>query len=1677
MLAVCKSYQIHNSYSLSNNENYYFRTPVKNQLHHHMATIKKFFLPVVLLIITSINVTAQSSYNNNWIDYSKTYYKFKVGTFGKDYEGQPVRNGVVRIYGNVLAASGLGSIPAEQLQLWRNGQEIPIYVSKAVGTLSAADYIEFWGEAADGKPDKDLYRDPSYQLNDYWSLETDSAAYFFTQNWGDNKRLESTNNDVAGATIKADKNFVHTISKSFREMVNPGFGAATGKERLYSSSYDKGEGLTSQYSGYAVGWAMPKLYLDKDANQPMTLKTIIAGAGLQTRSILIYSKSGGIYDSIGGMSLNFYGTLSKTFPGISNDVVRDDAPEFTLYDMNFYTDGDNIVLSQMQLSYTRKFDMGGASNFEFTLPASDTGRLIKLSNFASNGAVPVLYDIDNGKSYVAVTETGAGLFDFLLQPSTKPYHLALVRGDGSDATNITSIEKRNFTDFSKINNQGNYLIITNPVLMGSEPADNYVEQYRQYRTSAAGGGYIAKVIDITDLEDQFAFGIKRHPLAIKNFLRFARNAGSIKPGFAFLIGKGLDYNAYRLNETDPVVEQTSLVQTFGIPGSDNLLSSNDYDPVPATPIGRLSAISTKEVGDYFAKVKQYEQAQQDPIQTVANKGWMKNVLQLAGVNDATLGVTLEGYLKNYKSIISDSAFGANVTNYSKSGDASDYQREVVNFTQTFNNGSALVMYFGHSSSTNLDFSLDNPANYNNAGRYPMFIVNGCLAGNIFDYSSSRPTTLSTISEKFVLQPQRGAIGYLSTSSFGVVDYLNTFTTEFYNSMSKRQYGKGFGIVVQDAISSALNIRGVSDFYARIHAEQYTFHGDPALRMNTFAKPDYALQSPDVTINPSFISVADDSFNIKVVITNLGKATNNPVHFSLYRKSAAGDSTLVYSRQFASIKIKDSISANIAVVPNRDKGITHFVAHIDDDNSVDELSYDNNVLDIPVTISTADIRPVYPYNYAIVNTASVTLSASTADPIDTVKTYIIETDTTSLFNSPGKASYTITSPGGVIQKTIALPLNNTVYFWRVAAANSNHWNVFSFTHNSAGNAGFEQAHFLQHTQSSFADIEPDSAGRAFNFGKTSSILFVRQAIYGKSGSGSSDFSIAVDGTYIAESACVGHSVVFNVFDPLTFKPVKNTTAPYGAAPSCQVVTPNNFEFSVLTPETRNNAVTFLDKFVKPGQYVIARSMDEPYDSNGDPQFAAQWAKDTALYGHNNSLYNRLKDQGIDIDGYNFNRCYIFMFKKDDSAHFSPVSVYSLGEDDAITFSRNMSVADTIGTVTSPKFGPGKAWSKVIWQGTEVNSNNTTVLNIIGVDKNNQESVLYTIGKDVAAKDISAVSAAAYPYLRLQMRTEDSATVTPYQLKNWAVEYTPVPEGALAANIGSNLPGDTVNIPHAANKQDDMLGGYITFKNVSALSFTPLKVTLQLSDSSGNVYPFPLNRTKALASGDTAKIAYDINLKALPEGKYNFYLMVNGDNDQPEQFLFNNSLYKYIYLNRSAVMPAHLLSFNGQAIGKGVNLTWKATNEINFSYYGVEHSEDGRTFAQIGTVQAQTAAGGNDIKNYSFLHLTPGAKNYYRLKLVDKDGRFGYSNIISVNFGTEAEISVYPNPFITFLTVNAGSAGKNVVRVFDVNGKLVSQQAFTGSTTVLDVSKLAAGSYMVQVNSNDKLQTFKMQKHNN
>jgi|GEM_PF-287235 len=1442
---------------------------------------------------------AAQSYRNEWIDYSKTYHKFKVH-LGTDNQGYPVKKGLVRIYQPALASTGLGTTLAEDFQLFKDGAEVPIYTSVSTGILSATDYIEFWGEINNGKMDNDLYRNPDFQLSDIWSLQTDTASYFLTQNIGfPNKRLTGTASVVTGNSLPPTEYFMASAVFSHRSSVNQGF-AAQASQLLYSSSYDRGEGLMSR-SIRPIGSSCGEVSLSLTftnlkpylAGPDMMLKINATGNAPNARTVLVKLND----STVSNFQMDYSYDAKIEEYGIPTSKISNDTAIFKFINES-PVDCDEFKLAKTELIYPRTLDGNNATSLELTLPTSFTGHYLKFYHFDYGTNPPILYDLTNGKRYVgdlSIPDT----IQFVTEANFAAADFVLVKDDDSIATDITSFQNRNFIDYSNPTNQGDYLIISNPLIYGTG-ANNYVEQYKQYRSSANGGNYNAQVVDINELTDQFAYGVKKHPLSIRNFLRYARTQFGVQPKFVFLIGKAINYKEYRENEYQSDIDLLNLVPTWGNPASDNLLSADDnINATPITPIGRLNAVTANEVGDYLLKVKQYDSVQRTPSAAIADKAWMKNVLQVAGSNDRNIATQLDGFLARYKEIIQDSIFGGKVKNYDKIDDPSGYSASLRDFKATYESGASLVTYFGHSSASNLDFSLDNPSSYSNQYKYPLFIVNGCDAGNFFTYDPQRFNFKSTISEKFIFAPERGAIGYMATTGFGVVNYLDSFTRKFYRAIALTQYNKPFGEIAKQGIADVLASTGMNDYFARMHAEQFTFHGDPAIKINGFDKPDFAVEAQQMSTSPSFISVADDSFYVKVRVYNIGRKTSDSVSFQLNRQYPNGSFETVYTKKFAPITSVDSVVIALPIIANRDNGTTVLIATLDYNNAVDEITKTNNTASINVAISDNEIRPVYPYKYAIVTNPTFKLAASTANPLATSKTYIVEVDTTALFNSPTKYIQTKTSVGGVVEFDNGISLQDgKTYYWRVAPQVADqHWNTSSFTYRNIVNVGFEQRHFYQHTESNLSRLLLDTATRTYQYPNKINNLFVLHSIYPTSGLEDQQFSIQVNGSGIIASACLGNSVIINVFDTLTFKPWENLTNPFNAEPTCDVSRKYNFEYLYTTYDDgfygRKYANQFLES-IPNGMYVAVRLI---YDQ--DVTWADQWADDTLATGNHNTLYHFLKNQGLAIDSFNKPRTFGFIFKKNDSTRFSPKYQFTQGLYDRVVMSVDCNTKDTLGYATSPKFGPSKAWKNVKWDGT-ANPNNYESVDVLGINSIGAETKLYTLTNAQQDFDISSVSAVQYPFIKLKLKNQDSVTAVPYQLSNWSVEYDAVPEGAIAPNLYLNMP-DTVGTSFG-----DTLKIGVAFKNVSKVDFDSLAARLIIYNEQGVRDTFNLPKLKPLAVGDTLHVDIAINIASRYEGKYNVYLVLNPDNAQLEQYSFNNFVFKNVYFKTAYTDANHYYS---------------------------------------------------------------------------------------------------------------------------------------------------------------------------
>ncbi|MEJ7827744.1 MAG: C25 family cysteine peptidase, partial [Segetibacter sp.] len=928
--------------------------------------MKKFAVIVLLSFISGIAIG--QSYYNEWIDYNKTYYKFKVGS-----------TGLYRITPAELNSISLGNEAAQNFQLWRNGKEVALYTSVTSGALGANGYLEFWGEKNDGVTDKDLYRSPEWQLSDKESLLTDTAAFFLTVNpGGSNLRFAATANNVSGNTLPAEPYFIYSLRHNFKNRIHKGRALIVGSEYVYSSTYDIGEMWASRDIAPSTPETVSFTNLFVATNGPAaTFRASAAGSTYtdaqrpRTYQVLLNNTE------IIKVPLENFNAQINSNPAVFLSLITSNTATFRIIN-NSPNTTDRMVAGFLELNYPRQFNFTNQTIFPFTLPASATGKYLEIT-FNSGGTAPILYDVTNRRRYVADIAS-AGVAKFVIEPSAIAANLVFISQPATVAKPVSSFQPRTFVNYNTTANQGDYLIITHPSLQAPYTGANQAEQYRAYRNSAAGGSFNTKIYDIDQLTDQFGYGIKKNPLGIKNFLRYARATFSVTPKFAFLIGKGLNYEDYRVNENNPQADRLNLVPTWGYPASDILLASDNMDPVMNTLIGRISILSPKELADYLDKVKQYDQAQQNTNQTIQNKAWMKDIIHVVGANEPYLDASLTSYMRNYEAVIEDTLYGGHVINFNKTstGTATTITNNLMK--QTIENGVGLISYFGHSSSSSLDYNLDDPGTYNNTGKYPMFVVNGCNAGDLFAFDTSRFSSTNTISERFVLAQNKGSIGFIASTHFGIVNYLDSYNQGLYRSMSVTGYGKSITYNINEAIRSLLSTYGQTDFGARLHAEETTLHGDPALKMNSFASPDFVVEEPQIRIEPNIVSVADAKFTIKGYIYNIGKATGDSITIQVKHQYPDGTSAIIYNQRIRSVRNRDSLNIEVPIVASRDKGENRITVSIDTDNRYDELSEANNTATRSFIILEDELRPVYPYDLSIVNRTNIKLTASTANPI-------------------------------------------------------------------------------------------------------------------------------------------------------------------------------------------------------------------------------------------------------------------------------------------------------------------------------------------------------------------------------------------------------------------------------------------------------------------------------------------------------------------------------------------------------------------------------------------------------------------------------------------------------------------------------------------------------------------------
>ncbi len=183
------------------------------------------------------------------------------------------------------------------------------------------------------------------------------------------------------------------------------------------------------------------------------------------------------------------------------------------------------------------------------------------------------------------------------------------------------------------------------------------------------------------------------------------------------------------------------------------------------------------------------------------------------------------------------------------------------------------------------------------------------------------------------------------------------------------------------------------------------------------------------------------------------------------------------------------------------------------------------------------------------------------------------------------------------------------------------------------------------------------------------------------------------------------------------------------------------------------------------------------------------------------------------------------------------------------------------------------------------------------------------------------------------------------------------------------------------------------------------------------------------------------------------------DNGEVTLTNGEIEDYV-IRLNIGLPVELLYLNIKEKDCSNVLSWETASEINTDYFIVERSTDKENFEQVQSVIAT-----GEASRYEFTDEKPqGAEIFYRLKMMDTDGSFEYSEIVSVKMScNDTEVSIFPNPVgsVLFFQSHQVLPEPALAQFYSLEGRLMKSVMLTSWQDAVDLSELAKGLYILKI----------------
>lgn len=1448
-----------------------------------MAVKGRVWVVLVFCLLSFRADTSFGQFSNEWINFTQSYFKIPVA-----------KNGLYKLSYADLQTAGVpvGSIDPRRINLFFRGAEQAIFVQgQADAKFDPTDFIEFYGQRNNGTLDGDLYKPTSLQPHPYYNLFNDTTAYFLT--WNplpvQGKRMGSFSEAIGSGVSKET---FHT-EEQLTVFSNEYSGGLTKVGEIQNTAFDQGEGWTGKTicKGLSGCTGVQNFVIDNLVGGVLVAGTPQLELLMVGRDDVSHVAEISVGPTSGGRLLASYSfvgfeTIKVNVPLNWSDIGSDGKMTVQIRITGSGT-RDQLSVSYIKVSFPQDYNSNSLSEKVFTLPANTSGKsYIEIQNPLPNLRLWDITDANNIKMIAAaVAPNGLGAIVPGTSTSRKLY--------ASATTLAASLRKVSFRSINAA--VPTFIIVSHRSLM--KPALGYgdpVQGYAAYRASTIGGSYDTLTVPIDQLYNQFNYG-ETSPRAIYQFMKYLVNGG--RPKFLFLIGKGIEvsqgfYRKASLAATD----FRDLVPSAGMPAADIAftagLKGTTYEP--AVPTGRLTATTSLQVAAYLNKVKETEAL---PFKDL----WRKNLLHLSGGINAAEPALFRSYVDGFKAVAESFFLGGSVETISKQ----TLNVELINVKDQVNKGLDLITFYGHSGPGTIDIDIgyvsDPTLGYNNAGKYPGFLINGCNAGRFFD-------NRLTFGEDWILTPNKGAKAFIAHSSFGFTNTLKLYSDIFYSVAfgDSTFMSKGIGEIQKETARRYLLNVGSTDLITVTQVQQMVLLGDPSVPVFGARKPDYETNNGAlsiVSLDGRPVTAQSESFAVKVGIRNFGRGLPGKMKVRLAR-TLNDNTTILKDTLISSVLYSGAVQFLIKRGRNNNEfGNNNFKVTIDPEKEINELDESNNTASLDFFIPVSGTKNIYPEPYAIVNTNPVELLFQNSDLLSEMRSFKVEVDTASTFDSPFLKRQTVQGKVLARLKLNLLSDDSLVYYWRTKfdkplTGESTQWTASTFVYIKNSPEGWAQLKFPQFSKDEPVGLVQDPKTQRIKFSETISTVEVKT--FGSANAALfSEVSLKINleefNVATQEQPCRKNTLNLVAFD-------KSSTAPYAGIPFINFFDPracgrapqliNNFLPSELETGNGDDLSQWV-KNVKSNDSVVIFSI-------GDAGYAL-WST---------GVKQRLAELGIgtsQLNGVTAGEPFVIFGKKGSI----PGSAKVIRPTQIPTNAQQVSVSKTItgrfsqGSLASVILGPAQSWSQLITTISEVTKNDEYGVDITGIDLTGTETLLESNLKNT--KDLSQINASKYPYLKLKLKSRDETDLTSVQLRKWLVTYVPLPEGMLTY---SGTQGVEIREEGQAWKAS------YGFTNISARKFKDsLMVQIDIFSNQKKSTERKTFRISPPAPRDTTKFFVNVNTKG-KAGDNDVTVMVN-PRIIAEPYYDNNvlALYNHLQVQADRTAPVLDVTLDGRYVTNG------------------------------------------------------------------------------------------------------------------------------------------------------------------